>query len=650
MAWDDELLADQRAAACHIGRHARLLAGPGTGKTLTLTRRVCFLVEEQGVDPGEIVALTFTRAAASELRQRISGELGEEHLPRVSTLHSFALRQLLRNANRITLLPQPLRIADDWEERHIILEDVKRLLGLQRIDEARNLLNGLSADWQSLTADGADWERRFPNPRFLGAWHEHRRIYGYGLRAELVYQLKRALEQDPNFSLEGPPTHLLLDEYQDLNRCDLAVARAIADRGAEVYCAGDDDQSIYGFRKAHPEGIRRFLNDYQPSTPLALEICKRCDPEILDLALFVANQDHRRLPKPLRAENGRAGGEVALLRFADQDEEAVMVATLCKYLVERKGLQPEEVLILLRTDWNAAFSSVLANAIGREGLAATVTTVESDPLNQEAGRQVLSMLRLVANGDDHLAWRTLLELRQNQLGEQGLGRLYQFATARGMAFAQAIQAVAADTSLISRGAFVRSEYKSIRQITDNLGAREPEEAELRDPQSLIEAVQQAIRPVTSAAEEVAAITRRFASVVETAQPQSLDQLVRAIDVSNESLEQDIETGKINILTMHRAKGLTAKAVIVMAAEDEYLPGRAQGDQLGDERRLLYVSLTRAEHYLFMTYCNKRTGRQRHTGRTSGNQVRTLTQFLQGAPVAPVPGIDYIRRLVRVGQR
>src|SRR5574341_29154 len=465
MAWDDDLLPDQRAAASHVGQHARLLAGPGTGKTLTLTRRVSYLVEEQGVSPDGILALTFTRAAAHELRQRIESELGADQLPRVSTLHSFALRQLLRNAARITLLPQPLRIADDWEERHIILEDLKRLLGLQRVDEARDLLNELSADWQSLTADEADWERRFPNPQFLGAWREHRAIYGYVLRAELVYQLKRALEQDPHFAVDGPPTHLLVDEYQDLNRCDLAVAKAIADRGVEVYCAGDDDQSIYGFRKARPEGIRRFLGDYQPSKPLALEICKRCDPAILDLALFVARQDHRRLEKPLHAEDGRTGGEVAVLRFANQDEEATSVAKICMCLVQQEGLKPDDILILLRSDRNGAFSSVLNDALAREDLATSVATAESDPLDEAPGRQVLALIRLLVSADDHLAWRALLELRQNGLGDQAIAALYQLATSEGMSFAGAVKAVAADTSLIQRhGTRLKAEYESILQI------------------------------------------------------------------------------------------------------------------------------------------------------------------------------------------
>ena len=154
MAWNDDLLKEQETAAGHTGSHARLLAGPGTGKTLTLTRRICFLVEEKEVAPDTIVAFTFTRAAAQELDQRVVEKLTRAKTPRISTLHSFALRQLLKNEAVITDLPRPLRIADDWEERHIILEELKALLELDQIREADALVNELSADWQSLTADG----------------------------------------------------------------------------------------------------------------------------------------------------------------------------------------------------------------------------------------------------------------------------------------------------------------------------------------------------------------------------------------------------------------------------------------------------------------------------------------------------------------
>ena len=118
-----------------------------------------------------------------------------------------------------------------------------------------------------------------------------------------------------------------------------------------------------------------------------------------------------------------------------------------------------------------------------------------------------------------------------------------------------------------------------------------------------------------------------------------------MEASNERIEQEIEQGKVNILTMHKAKGLTVKAVIVVAAEDEYLPGRAEGDAVGDELRLLYVSLTRARHFLFVTYCEQRTMRQRYTGlhSESGLTRRSLTRFLRDGPKSPSNGLEYINR-------
>lgn len=648
MPWDADLTPEQRNAAGYAGTHARLLAGPGTGKTLTLTRHICFLIEERNVERERICALTFTRAAAHELRRRVESEVGRGKVPRISTLHSFALRQLLRNSNRLTFLPQPLRVADDWEERHIILEDLKALLNLGRIDEARRLLNELSADWQRLTADQADWDKRFPNPAFLGAWREHRGIYGYVLRAELVYQLKRALEQYGDFSLDGPPRYLLLDEYQDLNRCDLAVVKAIADRGAEVYAAGDDDQSIYGFRMAHPEGIRRFPQDYPGARELSLTVCKRCDREILDLGLFVARQDFRRINKPLRAEDGHTGAEIAILRFRDQNEEAQGVADLCRHLINDRGLQPHHILILLRSDHNGAFSSVLRQVLDAHGVPLGIATADTNPLNAPAGRQVLAFLRLLANHTDHLAWRTLLKLRNNGVGPGAVNAAYELARARNAKFAEALQTICDDPSLAGRhGARIRTEVEAIRAILGDLSsllsADEDNGAEI----DLTEMIGQIVRRLVDDEVQREAIQHQFWLAIQAAERKSISDLVRALEVSREDLEQEIDEGKVNILTMHKAKGLTAEAVVIVAAEDEYVPGRAQGDAADDERRLLYVSLTRAKHHLFITYCDRRTGAQRNTGRTAGQPRRSLTRFLRDGPIAPQEGSTYVANLGRV---
>ena len=641
MAWNDSLLEEQEAAAGHSGSHARLLAGPGTGKTLTLTRRICFLLEEKAVPPDTVRAFTFTRAAARELDQRVSNLLGKTKSPQVSTLHSFALKQLIQNEEVITALPKPLRIADDWEERNIVQEDLKTMLNLERVSQANDLLNELSSDWQSLDADESEWEQKFPNAAFLGAWRDHRDLYGYTLRSELVYQLKKALEQRHDFKLESPINHLLVDEYQDLNRCDLAVVQFIESKGVELFIAGDDDQSIYGFRKAHPEGIRRFPMDYPNVSTMELEICKRCDQDILETALFVARQDYNRIEKSVHPDPGAARGEVALLRFDDQYGEAEGIADLCRRLVEDHNLDPSDILILLRSDRNGVFSKLISERLSTKGIPVAATTDSGNPLDTDAGRALLAFLQLAARPEDSLAWRSLLKTWCSGIGTGAIESTNQLALGKGWTFAATMEQVTSDPTLLPNT--YRSRIpKAIGEIKKQLEISFPEtEREQKESYEDLEPlIQQAANAIIADQNERQAVTTVLNQAGHATGATSFTELVRAIGTGNEDLEQEIETGKVNILTMHRAKGLTAEAVIIAAAEDEYIPGYAQGGGIDDERRLLYVSLTRAKHQLFVTYCNKRTGQQSHTGRTSGKTVRQLTRFLTDCPHTPEDGSTF----------
>jgi len=151
LTWDDDLTPEQKTAASAHDGHARVLAGPGTGKTFTLKARVQYLVEELSVEPSRILVVTFTRKAVAELRDRILPCTPEgAEPPRISTLHGFALRQLLRNASLVEALPAPFRVADDWEEATIVIPDLKRLLKKGR-KEVRAALGAMSADWDTLT-------------------------------------------------------------------------------------------------------------------------------------------------------------------------------------------------------------------------------------------------------------------------------------------------------------------------------------------------------------------------------------------------------------------------------------------------------------------------------------------------------------------
>lgn len=640
--WSTGLLEDQKRAASYDGKNARVLAGPGTGKTFTLKARVEYLVIEKKVEPHAITALTFTRAAAGELRTRVDKALEGKYptRPLTTTLHSFALRTLLRNATSIEALPQPLRVADDWEERHIVQEDLKTMIGAKKVDHIRDHLRDLSADWETLRAD----DELKADPKFVGAWRKHRTAFGYTLRSELVYQLKKAMEQRTDLKLHGEVSHLLVDEYQDLNACDLDVIRRLSQRKADLYVAGDDDQSIYGFRHADPAGIKAFETDYAPSTDLPLGTCVRCDRAIMDVSRFVANLDHERIEKPWEPRADAGEGEVHVLSFDSDEDEASGIASLCRYLIDEEGHKPDDILILIRSDNNGAFSKPLADQMKTAGVSFFINVSSDSPLDSNSGRVLLSLLRLAVESNDSLAWRTLVEVRKkNQVGDKTIGELTSKALATGQSFASVF--LAAGEAKESAKA-LRNEYAALTDLLGDVKAIVGDPAAILTPEQLHESIGKVVNVVkTTGVTDVDDAVAHIIDVVKSGEADSFQSALSALAMANAAPEQDLGRGAVNLLTMHKAKGLSSRAVIVMACEDQYVPGRNEsGPKEGDERRLLYVSLTRAKERLFVTYAQKRLGQQRYTGRDYGKTARRLTRYLTDAPTHAEPASDFFANL------
>ena len=628
MAWNDGLLSEQEQAASHLGSHACMLAGPGTGKTLTLTRRVLFLIEERGISPSKILVLTFTRAAASELRKRIGDVLNNhEESPQISTLHAFALRQLVVNSHVVDRLPSPVRVADDWEERNVILEDLKSRLSYG-IEDVRHRFLQLSSDWDTLEADNPAWDEMFPDSKFLGAWRGHRNIYGYTMRSELVYQVKRSLKQSGDFKLDSNFTHVLVDEYQDLNLCDLAVIKEILKLGPELFTTGDDDQSIYGFRHAHPAGIRRFDKDHTPSKLLSLSTCMRCDRSIIRLAEFVADLDPDRLSKDLNPHPDAGEGQVKIFRFEDQTKEADAVARLCEFLVSDNGCNYGDILILLRNDHHGTYSKPICKALLNHDIP---ISLESDnPMDLDDGRRLKSILQLIADPDDSLSIRTWLKLAQG-IGDNTINELYEYAQQHNCRFARAAQFVQQNESVLPQfGPRVRQEMDYLTEIRTTEVTHFEGTNDSTDSDEFLVTLERLGAAVIAQSDTRGKVMGYLQRIVEEAGVSTLRELLTTLSASDSRIEPASDDKSINIMTMHKAKGLTAVAVIVVAAEEEVIPGQRDGLNRDDERRLLYVSLTRAKKYLFVTYCDQRTGQQQY----KGGKSRNLTSFLQDAPICP----------------
>lgn len=627
MSWDDELTPEQATHSSHGARIVRLVAGPGTGKTRVMTRRVAYLIEERQVDSTTILALTFSRAAARELRERLEILLGEEtgDRPGVFTLHAFALRQLLRQRGAPTL-PHPIRIADDYDERWVVQEEIAALADL-RVKKVQEEFRNLASDWETLKADEDEWERKHPNPRFLGAWRRHREIYGYTLRAELVYALKKALDEDPDLELEPAFEHVLADEYQDLNKCELAVVERLVSEGRTLFVAGDDDQSIYGFRNAFPIGLREFGATYPEAELAELAECHRCDCEILKMALNVAEQDVDRIPKALQPLRDAEDGQVEAYSFRSITHEANGIAQMCRQIVDEGGVAPGEILILLRNDPRGIYSSPLIDALRERQLEAELPSDPFAILANDQPRQLVCVLRLLRDRDDGLAWRELLKLRDNNLGDGSLMAIYRLADERGDGYYRTLQAISDDPELLShpRRNRIAEELEEIERLLDDLAGAFDE-----PPESGLEEVLEALDfPLDDERTELTELLLGLLLPEENGEPK-LSDVEAALHSSRGAMDEGERAGdadRVQIMTMHSAKGLTAEAVIVAACDDELVPGTTESRrELDDERRLLYVSLTRAKHFLFVTYARRRAGRQSHMMGVS--EDRTYTSFLR----------------------
>jgi ATP-dependent DNA helicase UvrD/PcrA len=621
----------QEILAYQPGHHARVLAGPGTGKSATIVALIERLLE--GAEAPRIRLLTFTRAATGELAKKVA-QHPSAAAERPSTIHSFSISVLLRNPGAGGF-PEPLRIADPWEYENLVRPTLAARVGVG-VRELDRLVREMAAAWESLEPEEDPRVNARTRARFLGAWDEHRRVYGYTLLAELPYALRQALID--HHDLQGANYNVLVvDEYQDLNACDLSVLHLLADRGCSLIGAGDDDQSIYSFRRAAPEGIRRFPDDYVGADDFALSVSQRCGEAIIDWATFVIEGDPDRPPRPrLEASEDAPDGEVALLAFDGHVSEARGVAALIQKLVEEEGVPAEEILVLLRTDYNKHFSRLIDTELARLGIESSDPEVVGSMLAERENRWLLAAFRLLVNRQDSLAWATLLHLTRG-IGEAFVNFVYDVARESRTQFGAALlDARAEDFAGAPAGAgrLARHVIDSLSEWLDGIDV--PATEDQNDWGEWI-ALTAGYGPVPAPSDELREL---LIALDENAEPeQGLGRYLGQIW----PLGRDralAESPGVRIMTMAGAKGLTVQATIVAALEDEIIP--RQEPPLDEERRLLYVALTRAREYVFGTWARRRTGPTARVGGGAAITRRTLTRFLRDGPVASEDGVRYIR--------
>jgi superfamily I DNA/RNA helicase len=558
-------------------------------------------------------------------------------------MHSFALSALLRaDASSIQ---EPIRVVGDWEESKVVLRELAAYLG-RTPTEVGESLKALADDWDTLSADDDGWEDGYPDPTLLTAWQRHRRIYRYTLRAELVYQLLNHLRASASFSPIEEGSVLLVDEYQDLNSCDLQTIALMSDNAnAEVFAAGDDDQSIYSFRRAHPAGIRNFTTDYEGSIQMVLEECLRCGTSVVEIANWLISQEVERIPKSLNSIT-EWPASVHLIRFSDQSDEATQLSILVRREIDR-GTPPDEILILLKSDKNQKFSKQIVTKLSE--LEVNVYQPRANVIVNPDIQQVFEFLvvatHLASDGfGDDLAVRSLLELRSNGIGFQRIWHVVRYCFENGLRFLEAIDAFRSDPERYP-GSGLEALIADVDAIVLIAGSLAPLAGEdLRSwfdrtldlvnvPPEMRQDFDQILEPL---ADEFANVTAG-----EVSDQNYVESLIGAMTSLGDTRPAKMD-GHVTITTMHGAKGLSSELVVVLQAEDEVIPGDTSAPDEDEARRLLYVSLTRAKQRLVITACKKRTGGQIYVGNVIFTD-RTLTRFVDGYGLVAESVDEYLTR-------
>jgi len=608
----DGLNGEQRRAVEQTEGPVLVLAGAGSGKTRVITCRIAHLLSKR-VSPKNILAVTFTNKAAREMRERVAGLVGAAAAKEltVSTFHSFCVRVLREHAALLGLSPG-FTICDDSDQ----LSAVKGALREMRIPEAsvhpRAALskislfkNRLIAPVQALAEADDDYEELVA--RAYRAYNEHlKRSRTVDFDDLLVFTGELLEKHDAiRKRFQERYKYVMVDEYQDTNGPQYEILRRIAEKHRNLCVVGDDDQSIYGWRGADVRKILNFEKDFKGAAVIRLETNYRSTVQILDAANAVIRNNKSRHEKTLIAACG-SGDPVRIFPCEDEEHESEFVVDEIVRDVRAGRAKFGDVAILFRTAVQPrSFEARLRAARIPYELVGGMSFFDRKEV-----RDLLAYFRLAANPFDEASLLRVVNVPPRGVGKASIDKVIEYATSQGISAAAAFDRGALDGVPADTVATVRS-FRSkladcaarvtsaglvtaIRELI--VGVKYHEEIVRCYP----DAITQQAR--IAAVEEVVNIAENYAR--RSPKP-SLQGFLEEMTLSTEEDMKDSEekpSDRVTLMTLHAAKGLEFPRVYLVGAEEGLLPHQrsVQEDTVEEERRLMYVGITRARRHLTLT--------------------------------------------------
>ena len=621
MVSEEGVLADlndrQREAVLHEDGPLLVLAGAGSGKTRVLTRRVAHLIGVRGTAASSVLAVTFTNKAAGQMRERIVSLVGDAgRRAWIGTFHSIGVRILRREAAHAGVHPD-FSIFDRADQTTA----VRRVLEAKGISpqehKPESFLGVISRAKNDLVSPAEFLEKaRGPWERLVADIYAS---YAESLTAQSALDFDDLLmrpvlllrDEDIRLKYARRFRHVLVDEYQDTNRCQYEFLHALTRDHQNLFVVGDDDQSIYGWRGADLRNILDFERDYTDATTVRLEQNYRSTGTILDAANSVIRNNSARKGKELWTENG-SGDRVLVLEVPDDQTEAMSILRMVKSAQAEGGHTAEDFAVLYRTN---AQSRTLENTFRMGGVAYQVVGGQRFYERREI-KDVLAYLRIVANPADDVALRRVVNVPARGVGKKTLEDLAAAATAAGTPLLAAIRmAVAQDGGAALRPG-VRKKLAAFLEGLDRAScAGETPVGETTE--RLLEDIGYQAYLGKESEEEAQArwenVTELLAAMQEfTDEHEDGDATVagflREVSLATDVDDMEEETDRVTLMTLHTAKGLEFPCVFITGMEEGLFPHANSSEDaagLEEERRLFYVGLTRAEQRVVLVTAGER---------------------------------------------
>ena len=608
----------QRSAISTTDGPLLIIAGPGTGKTYTLVKRIVYLITEKDVLPEEIMIATFTEKAAKELITRITNELyaigvsvnlNEMY---IGTFHSICLR-ILKDHLEYTRIKKNYRMLDNFDQQYMVFQKINRFRNLPYFDvifdkkqgawrqagEIVKYVNNLAeelVDIDEMQGDADEHIVAVANiMKQYNTLMEDENLIDFSSIQTEAYKL---LIEKPSIleEIQQKIKYVMVDEYQDTNEAQYTFSRLLSSKYRNIFVVGDNDQAIYAFRGANYKNILNFEKDYPEAKTILLEENYRSTKNILNAANSVIKNNRERKDKNLWSNN-EEGDKIKYKKVSTEKEEASFVVGEIKDLIS-KGVKEEDIAVLYRTN---AQSRTIEEELLKKNIKYRVVG-SFYFYNRKEIKDLLCYLRLINNHKDDVSLLRIINTPKRGIGEKTIDNLTTLAedadisiyeaitTGKELTFKELIEELTKDSEKMSL-------TELVDDILDKSGIRkELESSKLLEDEIRLENLNE-FKGVTKSYEE------EFGSA-------SLEDFLEEISLVSDITEHQDSDGRVSLMTVHSVKGLEFDYVFIVGMEEGIFPhynaiNDGSNSAIEEERRLCYVAITRAKKKLYITSADTR---------------------------------------------